>query len=102
MGIHPKHRRLLALVLCILFVSALILSMTYLVKDSGHNCSDSHCPLCAQLEWVQKTIDQLGSALVLLLLFGSVLFSLHTSIFYCCSAATVPNTLVSQNVRMNN
>ncbi len=101
MNIYSKNRRTAAVILCFLFIAALMLSMAYIVKDSRHECIGGDCPVCAQLELVQKTIDQLGTALILLLFIGTALFTLCISSYYFYTE-TIPNTPVRQNVRMNN
>ena len=101
MRTHLKHKRITAIVICALFISVLVISIAFLSVEANHECIGRNCPICAQMQLVHKTIDQLGSALSLVLYSGFTLVAPFLCVFRLFSFIAI-NTPVTQNVRMNN
>lgn len=78
MNIRPNHKKILAILICVLFIASILLSMTYIVKESNHVCLDGNCPICINIQMAAKTIGQLGTAFVLTMSVG---FSLTVCVF---------------------
>lgn len=96
-----KHKKTIAKLVCILFIAAIFLSMIYIVKEANHDCIGDHCPICAHIQIAERTIGELGTAVILLAHVGAAVAILAVIIFHF-TGETVPLTLVAQNVRMNN
>lgn len=101
MMINAKHKRIIALFICALFLAALMLSMAYVTKEADHGGIHDNCRICDHILMAQRTIDQLGSALLLIYISVIALFTLSLSVFHFLSV-TVLFTPVALGVRMNN
>ena len=96
-----KHKRKVALFICILFVAAIAFSSAYIVKESNHDCIGHHCPICAHIQTAEKAIEQFGIALLFLWHSGfAFLICSIILLHFICN--TVHPTPITQNVRMNN
>lgn len=101
MSRNRKQKRIIAIIICAVFIAALVLSLAYLAKEASHECIGHNCPICAQMQLVQKTVDHLGSALTYLFIAGFSLVFLFQSLLRIFTFIPL-NTPVAQNVRMNN
>lgn len=101
MEYFSKNKRTIARIVCLLLLAAVFLSMTYIVKEANHDCIGAGCPVCAHIQMAEKTIGELGTALVLIVHAGLSMAVLSTVLFQF-TANTILSTPVSQNIRMNN
>ena len=100
MNISANHKKILAILICVLFIASILLSMTYIAKESNHVCLDGHCPICINIQMAAKTIGQLGTAFVLAMTVG---FSFIVCVFiFKFMLAILLSTPITQNIRMNN
>jgi len=101
MVVNRNQKKIIALLICAVILSSLLISVVYLAKEANHKCPGDHCPVCMQMQEVRRSIDQVGSAILLTFLLGlaiSVLF-FGLSHFFIHIISPTP---VSQNIRMNN
>lgn len=96
-----KHKKTIAGLICILFIAAISLSITYIVKEANHDCIGDHCPICAHIQVAERMLGELSSAVVFLA-HSRVAFAILIIIIFHFIRETIPFTLVTQNVRMNN
>lgn len=101
MYLHAKHKRIAAIFLCALFIAALVFSLVYIDKEANHHCIGDNCPICGQIQLVQRTIDQLGSALVLIFYAGYAFTILCVSLLLIFLVIVIC-TPITLGVRMNN
>lgn len=101
MTLIHKHKKKIALLLCALFLASLFISVAYLAKESNHKCIGDNCPICVQMQEVQKTISLIGTAILLAFLACAMAFIVSFGGFHFFTHI-ISTTLVSQNVRMNN
>ena len=101
MNKNMKHKKIIAILICLLFISSLLLSMTYIVKESNHNCIGHNCPICANIQVAVKAIGQLGTTLAIALHVGFAI-AVFCIFLFCFLTDKVLSTLVIQHVRMNN
>jgi len=101
MNKNNKHRKILALCICLLFIGSLLLSTAYIVKEANHNCIGDHCPICANVQMAEKAINELGSAFIAIIHLVFTLAILTFFLFHYISNEVL-STPITQNVRMNN
>ena len=96
-----KNKRTTARIVCLLLLAAVFLSMTYIAKEANHDCIGAGCPICAHIQLAERTIGELGTALVLTI-YVSAAITVLTVVLFQFIGNTVLSTLVSLNIRMNN
>ena len=60
MKILKKHR-ILACILCLVFVATLFVSETYIVTHTHHDCIGEGCPVCAALASCEQLLKNLAA-----------------------------------------
>lgn len=96
-----KRTRHLALLICLCFIFVFLFSLTYITVEANHDCTGENCPICACIHSAERTLQQMGSGVMLSFLVISSLITILSSfisrlpIFPC-------TTPVSQKIRMNN
>lgn len=43
---YTKKQRLLAQIICILFLCVTVFSMIFFAEEADHQCTDTQCPVC--------------------------------------------------------
>ena len=102
MNISSHNRRQSAAVaLCGMILAVLLISMSYIVVESHHDCIGEGCPVCEMLELCQHTIQKIGAVVFIsvVFIFASALESYKVIIYFFVFENS---TLVRQKVRMNN
>lgn len=96
-----KKSRILATLLCVCIVAFLVLSFTYEIKEANHDCTGHDCPVCAQIQSIENSRQQLslavvsfGTSIVLLIRAMGIVLS-HDTLF-CASSP------VQLKVKLNN
>ena len=101
MNYFLKQKKAIAFVIIILFLASLALSAAYITIESNHSCIGLHCPVCAHMEAAQMVLQQLATAL-LLLVFFSLIITISPAMLFEIKEHLCRPTPISQNVRMNN
>lgn len=102
MNKQVNHKKIIAIIICLLFIASIFLSMTYIIKEANHNCiGGTHCPICSHIQMAERVIGELGTVLVILANVG-LTFTILCRILFHFIVGTVLPTLITQNVRMNN
>lgn len=59
-----KSSKILALALALIMLSAILLSVSIITRDAGHECVSNHCQVCQRMESAGQSLK--GLTLVLL------------------------------------
>lgn len=97
---NTKGRKVKALLVCILFITVLLVSLFYIEKEINHNCIGDDCPVCINIQQAEQTIRTIGAGSLLIssivIMFISYIALLYIGVLF------VVSSLVSKKVRMNN
>lgn len=94
-----KPSRILAYALAMLFVLLVTFSEYYVHRESSHECSGKHCPVCEVLNQGNNLVSSiLKSEFLKSLIFVPLLIEFGIAAFYLSS---FKNTLVDVNIRLN-
>jgi hypothetical protein len=95
---HAKSKIAIYMAVCILFL--LLFSELFINTHREHNCTGIDCPICAEIQFAEVTIQQMGSAI-------TAVFILFISACLIASAVSITNpiyilkTPVDMKVRIN-
>ena len=97
---RPKYKKSAAALLCLLLLAIMLFSAFYIIAESGHDCEDEDCPICACIRQCERTIHQAcaGTAVKTTVFFPVVFMIL--AVFFKTSIC-LQESLVSQKVRLN-
>ena len=99
------HRRKtvmsLAFVILFLFLSILLLSMAFIIMQTGHDCVGADCIVCVILKNMKNTLEQIGRVISIALLPGAFLLAFSIFLFFS-SSIILPLTLIELNIKLNN
>jgi len=95
-------RRLIALSLLFCFVIVSLSATIFIITQSNHNCIGSNCPVCKQIHDVQKFLDRIGRATIILLAVAVCSFTTCTTWIKLDSFQVYFSTPVSVKIRLNN
>lgn len=59
---NTKKKRYFAIILCIYFILMSIFSLTYMIKESDHDCLGEHCPICDSIHAAQENLERFSLA----------------------------------------
>lgn len=96
-----KNLRILAAVLCVCIAAFLLLSFAYEIKEANHDCTGNDCPICAHIQSIENSRQQLSLAVVafgtfmVLVMRATGIVLLHDLLF-CASSP------VQLKVKLNN
>lgn len=97
---RTKKKKILASIICMVFVATALFSMLFIVKESAHECMGDNCPICACVHQAKQTLKQLGTGNVAKELSAAVSFSIITLPFSV--VLFIPCvSLISWKVRLN-
>ena len=90
-----------ALVLLLIFIALMLLAMIQIILYSEHECSGLGCIVCAMLKNAKSYLDQVGRALSLALLAGSLVIAVAvTLLLYYVNI--ISSALTDVKVQLNN
>ncbi|WP_313529365.1 hypothetical protein [Anaerotignum sp.] len=70
---HSKKTRTYTALLCVFIAAFLVLSFAYEIKEANHDCMGHDCPVCAQIQSIENSRQQLSLAVVALSTFTVLL-----------------------------
>ena len=98
---NKNKQKISALLISAALIAVLSLSLIFLVKEAGHQCTGEDCPVCAGIHQIRQSIRQIGggeaveaAAVPALIVSALLAFS---SVSYVSSTS-----LITQKVRMDN
>ncbi|MBR0408607.1 MAG: hypothetical protein IJI53_11260 [Clostridia bacterium] len=98
-----SRKRAFALLLCIGMALVLLVSSAYLVSAAGHTCEDSHCcEICHVMVRTEALLSAFVFFPVVLLLSAYRAAGLREAISESIGWISLPLTLVSRKVQLNN
>jgi len=100
---HHRRRTVMALafVLLFLFLSILLLSMAFIIIQTGHDCIGADCIVCVIIKSMKNILEQIGRAISVALLPGTLLLVFLVFMFFH-SSVILPLTLLELSVKLNN
>ena len=96
----PKCKKRIAVIVCICFVLASILSGAFVALHSDHECSGEQCEICLQISHITNTLKQLRAAVLLVAVSLAAISA--TLIAVSDNKAVDFATPISLKVKMNN
>lgn len=96
-----KKQRVIALLFSISILFVLLVSISFCVQESNHDCTGSDCTICICLHQAKQTVQALGTAVSTAIVSAKVAWivlliqQLHVLTFL------KNHTLISQKVRLN-
>lgn len=93
--------RVFAILIALFLVCSVSVSAAFLAKEAGHHCTHEHCPVCSCIEQCQRTLREIGSGLVFVVLV-STFFAAHIICRQSELSFLPVCTLVSRKIRMDN
>lgn len=75
---QPSTKRLLTLLISILFILTLFLSITFIGTHTEHVCTGQDCGICVQLQSAKSLLKQLGNAIIGTAFVYTILFFAQT------------------------
>lgn len=96
-----KNKRIYAAALCVCIAAFLVLSFAYEIKEANHDCIGHDCPICAHIQSVENSRQQLSLAVVafgasLALLIHAITMVLSHVVHFCACSP------VQLKVKLNN
>jgi len=95
------ERKLIALVICFLFVMVSFLSFAYVVEHKEHDCVGNECSVCIQIQAIESLFEQFVSVGVISIAVGVGLLFFAVSIKGLISVYNSKSPIFMK-VRMNN
>lgn len=74
---NKTFRKVLALLLCTLFVLTLIFSYAFIIKEANHECDNEDCHTCELISSCIKTIKKTTTVIIV----SSIIFILFNYIY---------------------
>ena len=101
--LFTKHRRALAVALCVVTVLALFVSSAYLVHEAAHPhcCVGKSCPVCQFIAQIEEVFRGFGLALAALLMLVLAALARRERTAPAVALPVDLVTLVGQKVRLN-
>ena len=101
--LNREHRKAkpIAVLLCVLIVSIILLSTIFVVSEADHECSDDCCPICVLINQCNAVLRSAGEGAAALTI-AALLVLVISELSIATSKNTFLTTLITQNVRMNN
>lgn len=93
-------RKMAAVIAGALLVLLTLASAFYLSSESGHICSDDHCPICENILECSNVLRQVGGAFVPHVI-GIVFFLTEVLVRRNILSIFSQESLISKKVRMN-
>lgn len=101
MNKEHKAAKYLAVLLCVLMISVMLLSALYVISETNHDCCGDCCPICAQIDQCNAVLRSAGEgtaaltmAVLLALIVSELSIKAEKNVF-------LP-TLITQKIRLNN
>lgn len=97
---YTKKQKLLAQIICILFLCVTAFSMIFLAEEADHQCTDTQCPVCTCIHQIEQALKTLGTGTI----SGVILIPVLIYLFVCSDLQQeiILNTsLISQKVRLD-
>ena len=96
---YKKFTALFSLSVCALLLILTVLSGYYIAAESGHECHEEDCPVCAALEICEAVLNRIGSAMPIM---GIAVITYLTVIRAEGITFEMPErSLVEEKIRMN-
>lgn len=96
-----KAAKNLAVLLCALMSSVMLLSALYVISEANHDCCGDCCPICAHIDQCNAVLRSAGEgtaalsmAILLAVIVSELIIAADKNVF-------LP-TLVTQKIRLNN
>lgn len=100
MRIMKKHR-ILACVLCVMFVAALFVSGSFFATHTHHDCIGENCPVCAALASCERLLKSFAAAKLIPAFMGVCAFSYGCIRLFGSAKKNSDHTLVSLKVKLS-
>ena len=95
-------RRLIALSFLICFVIVSLSAAIFIITQANHNCIGESCPVCKLIHDVQKLLDRIGRAAIIVFAVAVGLFNAAITWAKRNSVRVYSSNLVSVKTRLNN
>ena len=95
-------RRLIALSFLFCFIIVSLLATIFIIMQANHDCIGKGCPVCEQIHNVQKLLDRIGKAAVIMFVVVVGSFTAITTWAKLNLLKVSPSTLISGKTRLNN
>jgi hypothetical protein len=100
---RPVIKRAIFLALTVCFCLAALFSGAFISTYLDHDCTGSeNCPECIQIQGAQKLLEQLKTALISILLTGSIALFAHGAVGKIPVFYPILLTAVTLKTRLNN
>ena len=100
MKILKKHR-ILACILCLVFVATLFVSETYIVTHTHHDCIGDGCPVCAALASCEQLLKSFAASALIPAFMGVCALSYGRIRWLGCAKENAVHTLVTLKVKLS-
>ena len=97
-----KKHRILACILCVMFVATLFASETYIVTHTHHDCIGDDCPVCAALASCEQLLRSFAANGLIPAFMGVCALSYGYIRLLRHAKKNSAHTLVSLKVKLSN
>ena len=96
-----KKHRILACILCVVFVATLFVSKTYIITHTHHDCLGDGCPVCAALASCVKMLKSFAASVLIPAFMGVCALSYGRIRLFGCVKENFAHTLVTLKVKLS-
>lgn len=96
-----KRRRIIAILLSILFVLSVIFTLSFIAAEADHECIGDECPICAEIQSCEDFLKTVSVAAAVFAVVSAVSKFGAVALPYFKSRAEA-TTLVSLKVKLSN
>ena len=96
-----KKQRVIALLFSIGILFVLLVSITFRVQESNHDCTGSDCAICVCIRQAKQTVQELGTAIPTAVASSGMVWAVLLIQQLRFLTFLKNSTLISQRVRLN-
>lgn len=93
-------KRVMTFALTVILILSIVLSITFIVKETGHSCVGHNCPICQQMEIVAEVLHSQGTGETVFAVINIFFIAIATGILISFREL-VSISLVSLKVRLD-
>ena len=101
MNKEHKAAKYLAVLLCVLMISVMLLSALYVISEANHDCCGDCCPICSQIDQCNAVLRSAGEGTAVLTM-AILLVVIVSELFVLADRNVFLPTLITQKIRLNN
>ena len=95
-------RKKVATILAVLLIVFFVFSIFFIAHEADHDCTGENCPICEQIVICEKTLEELGSGIITIIIIIATVFGGVYKLLCFDENRAKKDSLVSLKIEMLN